>query len=122
MSALIEPGSNGLLASEHKDLRPCVVCGQPTKHRVGRRKSPTAGHGEHRAARTPPPAQRGATPSLRALGARFADRLSLARTDKLSALVCSPPAARDRPTRACARPPESPRRRPPTARPQPPNG
>ncbi|HEX5308958.1 MAG TPA: hypothetical protein VFW38_07750 [Solirubrobacteraceae bacterium] len=42
MSALIEPGANGLLASEHKDLRPCVVCGQPTKHRVGRRKSPTA--------------------------------------------------------------------------------
>jgi hypothetical protein len=40
--ALIEPGTNGLLASEHKDLRPCVVCGQPTKHRVGRRKSPTA--------------------------------------------------------------------------------
>lgn len=40
--ALIEPGSNGLLASEHTELRPCVVCGQPTQHRVGRRKSPTA--------------------------------------------------------------------------------
>lgn len=40
--ALIEPGTNGLLGSEHKDPRPCVVCGEPTTYRVGRRKSPTA--------------------------------------------------------------------------------
>jgi hypothetical protein len=40
MSALIEPGANGLVASTHKDARPCVVCGEPTRHRVGRRKSP----------------------------------------------------------------------------------
>jgi hypothetical protein len=40
--ALIEPAANGLLASEHKDMRPCVVCGQPTKRRVGRRKSLSA--------------------------------------------------------------------------------
>jgi hypothetical protein len=40
--ALIEPDTNALVASEHKDARPCVVCGKPTKHRVGKRKSPTA--------------------------------------------------------------------------------
>lgn len=42
MSALLRPGENGLLASEHKDARPCVVCGEPTTARIGRRKSPTA--------------------------------------------------------------------------------
>jgi hypothetical protein len=39
---LLQTGANAPVASEHKDARPCVVCGEPTTHRVGRRKSPTA--------------------------------------------------------------------------------
>jgi hypothetical protein len=42
MGALLDPDSSGLVTSEHADSRPCVVCGAPTTHRVGRRKSPTA--------------------------------------------------------------------------------
>ncbi len=64
MSALIEPGANGLLASEHKAYgRASSAASPPSTVSVAASRRPP-GRGGLRAARTSPRARRGATPSV----------------------------------------------------------